>query len=76
MLYSRRVAEDFSARRYRRRKIGEHGAAVFDRVQEILYRDPENVALFAVFRAAHNVRQMLRLEALAGLFVRIGGGTD
>ncbi|MHA1593919.1 MAG: hypothetical protein ACTSXX_04165 [Candidatus Baldrarchaeia archaeon] len=47
---------------------------MFDRVREISYRDPESVASFVVFRAAaHNVRRMLRLEALAGLFVRVGG---
>ncbi|MHA1595216.1 MAG: hypothetical protein ACTSXX_10805, partial [Candidatus Baldrarchaeia archaeon] len=45
------AAGGFSARRYRRRKNGERGAA-------------------------HNVRRMLMLEALAGLFVRIGGGGD
>ncbi|MHA1595318.1 MAG: hypothetical protein ACTSXX_11350 [Candidatus Baldrarchaeia archaeon] len=73
----RRAAEGFSARRYRRRKNGERGAAVFDRVREIPYRDPESVVSFVVFRAvAHNVRRMLMLEALAGLFVRIGGGGD
>ncbi len=71
----RRAAEGFSARRYRRRKNGERGAAVFDRVREIRYRDPESVASFVVLRAAaHNVKRMLRLEALAGLFVWIGGG--
>jgi|GEM_PF-7114368 len=65
----------FSAQRYRRRKNCERGAAVFDRVREIPYRDTESVASFVVFRtAAHNVRRMLMLEALAGLFVRIGGG--
>ncbi|MHA1594998.1 MAG: hypothetical protein ACTSXX_09710 [Candidatus Baldrarchaeia archaeon] len=48
---------------------------MFDRVREIPYRDTESVASFVVFRtAAHNVRRMLMLEALAGLFVRIGGG--
>ncbi|MHA1593537.1 MAG: hypothetical protein ACTSXX_02215 [Candidatus Baldrarchaeia archaeon] len=75
----RRTAERFSAERYRRRKNGERGAAVFDRVWEIPYRDPESVISFVVFRAAaHNVRRMLKLEALAGLFVRIncGGGCD
>ncbi|MHA1593213.1 MAG: hypothetical protein ACTSXX_00585, partial [Candidatus Baldrarchaeia archaeon] len=66
----RRAAGGFSARRYRRRKNGERGAAVFDRVREVRYRDPESVASFVVFRAAaHNVKRMLRLEALAGLFV-------
>ncbi len=71
------AAEGFSARGYRRRKKGERGAAVFDSVREIRYRDPESVATFVVFRAAaHNVRRMVRLEALAGLFVRMGGGGD
>ena len=72
----RRAAEGFSARRYRRRKNGERGAAVFDRVREIRYRDSESVASFVVLRAAHNVKRMLRLEALAGPFVWIGGGDD
>jgi len=73
----RRAAGGFSARMYRRRKNCERGAAVFDRVREVRYRDPESVASFVVFRAAaHNVKRMLRLEALAGLFVLIGGGGD
>ncbi|MHA1595257.1 MAG: hypothetical protein ACTSXX_11010 [Candidatus Baldrarchaeia archaeon] len=74
MSHSPLGGQGFSARRYRRRKNGKRGAAVFDRVREIPYRDPESVASFVVFRAAaHNVRRMLRLEALAGLFVRVGG---